>query len=81
MILDLFILLLTRGTMGKKTHGAPARILLIFLKVKLTKNQNGDPVPVDGINSEFEDGTPSFHLIKRIYFTRCEVGNAKKRVV
>ena len=49
------------GTMGKKTHGATGQNFTDIFESKVDKKSKwSTPVPVDGINSEFEDGTPSF---------------------
>jgi len=69
------------GTMGKKTHGATGQNFTDIFESKVDKKSKwSTPVPVDGINSEFEDGTPSFSSdYKELYFTRCEVGKREKK--
>jgi peptidoglycan-associated lipoprotein len=69
------------GAMGKKTHGATGQNFTDIFESKVDKKSKwSTPVPVDGINSEFEDGTPSFSSdYKELYFTRCEVGKREKK--
>jgi peptidoglycan-associated lipoprotein len=69
------------GVMGKKTHGATGQNFTDIFESRIDKKSKwSTPVPVEGINSEFEDGTPSFTSdFKEIYFTRCEAGKREKK--
>jgi peptidoglycan-associated lipoprotein len=66
---------------GNKTHGATGQGFTDIFESRIDKKSKwSTPLPVDGINSEFEDGTPV--LIgdyKEIYFTRCEAGKREKK--
>jgi peptidoglycan-associated lipoprotein len=66
---------------GNKTHGATGQGFTDIFESRIDKKSKwSTPVPVDGLNSEFEDGTPSFtYDYKEIYFTRCEVGKRDKK--
>ncbi len=66
---------------GKKTHGATGENFAdIFESRKDRKEKWSVPVPLDEtINTEFEEGTPSFTSdYKTMYFSRCEVSKRKK---
>ncbi len=69
------------GVAGKKTHGATGQNFTDIFESKVDKKSKwSTPVPVQGINSEFEEGTPSFSAdFKELYFTRCEVGKREKK--
>jgi len=69
------------GVTGKKTHGATGQNFTDIFESRVDKKSKwSTPVPVEGINSEFEDGTPSFSSdYKELYFTRCEVGKREKK--
>ena len=69
------------GATGKKTHGATGQNFTDIFESKIDKKSKwSTPVPVEGINSEFEDGTPSFSSdYKELYFTRCEAGKREKK--
>lgn len=69
------------GVAGKKTHGATGQNFTDIFESRVDKKSKwSTPVPVAGINTEFEEGTPSFSSdYKEIYFTRCEVGKREKR--
>jgi len=69
------------GVMGKKTHGATGQNFTDIFESRIDKKSKwSTPVPVEGINSEFEDGTPSFASdYKELYFTRCEAGKREKK--
>lgn len=69
------------GVMGKKTHGATGQNFTDIFESRVDKKGKwSTPVPVDGINSEAEDGTPSFTSdYKELYFTRCEAGKREKK--
>ncbi|OFY66190.1 MAG: hypothetical protein A2V64_10420 [Bacteroidetes bacterium RBG_13_43_22] len=66
---------------GNKTHGATGQGYTDIFESRLDKKSKwSTPVPVEGINSEFEDGTPCFTSdYKEIYFTRCEAGKREKK--
>jgi peptidoglycan-associated lipoprotein len=69
------------GVAGKKTHGATGQNFTDIFESKVDKKSKwSTPVPVDVINTEFEEGTPSFSSdFKELYFTRCEAGKREKR--
>jgi peptidoglycan-associated lipoprotein len=69
------------GVEGKKTHGATGQNFTDIFESRIDKKSKwSTPVPVEGINSEFEDGTPSFTSdFRELYFTRCEVGKREKK--
>ena len=69
------------GVTGKKTHGATGQNFTDIFESRVDKKSKwSTPVPVEVINSEFEDGTPSFSSdYKELYFTRCEVGKREKK--
>ncbi|MCX6300708.1 MAG: OmpA family protein [Bacteroidia bacterium] len=66
---------------GNKTHGATGQGYTDIFESRLDKKSKwSTPVPAEGINSEFEDGTPFFTSdYKEIYFTRCEAGKREKK--
>jgi peptidoglycan-associated lipoprotein len=61
---------------GNKTHGATGENYTDIFESRIDKKSKwSTPVPVEVINSEFEEGTPAFSSdYKELYFTRCEVG-------
>ena len=69
------------GAAGSKTHGATGQSYTDIFESRMDKkNKWSTPVPVDVINSEFEDGTPAFSTdFKDLYFTRCEAGKREKK--
>ena len=69
------------GVTGKKTHGATGQNFTDIFESRVDKKSKwSTPVAVEVINSEFEDGTPSFSSdYKELYFTRCEVGKREKK--
>jgi peptidoglycan-associated lipoprotein len=69
------------GVAGKKTHGATGQNFTDIFESRIDKKSKwSTPVPVEGINSEFEDGTPSFSSdFRELYFTRCEVGKRERK--
>ena len=69
------------GVAGKKTHGATGQNFTDIFESRIDKKAKwSTPVPVEAINSEFEEGTPSFSSdYKELYFTRCEAGKREKR--
>jgi peptidoglycan-associated lipoprotein len=66
---------------GSKTHGATGQSFTDIFETRLDKKSKwSTPVPVEALNSEFEEGTPSFTSdFKEIYFTRCEAGKREKK--
>ncbi len=66
---------------GNKTHGATGQGFTDIFESRLDKKSKWSiPVPVDVINSEFEDGTPFFTSeYKELYFTRCEAGRREQK--
>jgi peptidoglycan-associated lipoprotein len=66
---------------GNKTHGATGQGYTDIFESRLDKKSKwSTPVPAEGINSEFEDGTPFITSdYKEIYFTRCEAGKREKK--
>ncbi len=66
---------------GNKTHGATGQGFTDIFESRLDKKSKwSTPVPVEIINSEFEDGTPCFSAdYKELYYTRCEAGKREKK--
>jgi peptidoglycan-associated lipoprotein len=66
---------------GNKTHGATGQGFTDIFESRIDKKSKwSTPLPVEGINSEFEDGTPVLIAdYKEIYFTRCEAGKREKK--
>jgi peptidoglycan-associated lipoprotein len=66
---------------GNKTHGATGQGFTDIFESRIDKKAKwSTPVPVEGINSEAEDGTPYlFDGYKELYFTRCEAGKREKK--
>ncbi len=66
---------------GNKTHGATGQGFTDIFESRIDKKSKwSTPVPVEGINTEFEEGTPCFvNDYKELYFTRCEVGKREKK--
>jgi peptidoglycan-associated lipoprotein len=66
---------------GNKTHGATGQSFTDIFESRIDKKSKwSTPVPVGVINSDFEDGTPSFSAdYKDLYFTRCEAGKREKK--
>lgn len=66
---------------GNKTHGATGQGYTDIFETRIDKKGKwSTPVPVEAINSEFEEGTPSFTPdFKEIYYTKCEVGKREKK--
>lgn len=61
---------------GNETHGATGENFAdIFTSSMDRKGKWSVPVPVDQLNSEFEDGTPCISSdFSTLYFTRCKKG-------
>lgn len=66
---------------GNKEHGATGQSFTDLFETRLDKKAKwSTPVPVDFLNSEFEDGTPSFSSdFTEVYFTRCEAGKRESK--
>ena len=66
---------------GNKRHGATGQAFTDIFESRLDKKGKwSTPVPVEGINSESEEGTPSVSFdYREIYFTRCEAGKREQR--
>lgn len=66
---------------GNKTHGATGQSFTDIFETRLDKKSKwSTPVPVDMLNTESEEGTPSFSSdFKELYFTRCEAGKREKK--
>jgi peptidoglycan-associated lipoprotein len=69
------------GVAGKKTHGATGQNFTDIFESKVDKKSKwSTPMPVEGLNTEFEEGTPSFtDDYKEVFFTRCEAGKREKK--
>ena len=69
------------GAQGKKTHGATGQSFADIFESRLDKKGKWSlPVPVESLNSEFEEGTPNLTPdYREIYFTRCEAGKREKK--
>ena len=69
------------GAGSRRTHGATGQNFTGIFESRLDRNEKwSSPVPVQGLNSEFEDGTPTFSAdYSEIYFTRCETGKREKK--
>jgi len=66
---------------GNKIHGATGQEFSDIFTTKMDrKGKWGVPVPLDSkINTEFEEGTPSFTAdYNTMYFTRCEVSKRER---
>ncbi len=66
---------------GNKTHGATGQSFTDIFETRLDKKSKwSTPVPVGALNTESEEGTPSFSAdFNEIYFTRCEAGKREKK--
>jgi peptidoglycan-associated lipoprotein len=69
------------GSKGNKTHGATGQNYTDIFESRVDKKSKwSTPVPVEAINSDAEEGTPSFSSgYKEMYFTRCEAGKREKK--
>jgi len=65
---------------GSSLHGATGENFAdIFSSSMDRKGKWSVPVPVEALNSEFEDGTPSFTKdFSTVYFTRCKQGKSQR---
>jgi len=66
---------------GNKEHGATGQSFTDIFETRLDKKGKwSTPVPVDFLNTEFEDGTPSFSMdYTEVFFTRCEAGKRESK--
>jgi peptidoglycan-associated lipoprotein len=66
---------------GNKTHGATGQSFTDIFETRIDKKSKwSTPVPVSVLNSESEEGTPSFTSdFKEVYFTRCEAGKRERK--
>jgi len=66
---------------GNKEHGATGQSFTDIFETRLDKKGKwSTPVPVDFLNTEFEDGSPSFSTdFTEVYFTRCEAGKRENK--
>ncbi len=66
---------------GNKTHGATGQSFTDIFESRVDKKSKwSTPVPVETINSEFEEGTPAFSSdFRELYFTRCEAGKRERK--
>lgn len=66
---------------GNKNHGATGQSFTDIFEARLDKKSKwSTPVPIEYLNSEFEDGTPSFSAdFTEVFFTRCEAGKREKK--
>ncbi|MBN1132741.1 MAG: OmpA family protein [Bacteroidales bacterium] len=62
--------------LGNETHGATGQNFAdIFTTTMDRKGKWSVPVPLEALNSEFEDGTPNISSdFSTLYFTRCKKG-------
>lgn len=66
---------------GNNTHGATGQGFTDIFESRLDKKSKwSTPVPVAGINSEFEEGTPCFSAdYRELWFTKCEAGKREAK--
>ncbi len=66
---------------GNKTHGATGQGFTDIFESRLDKKSKwSTPLPVENINSDFEDGTPNLSAdFREMYFTRCEAGKRERK--
>ncbi|MEI6050021.1 MAG: OmpA family protein [Bacteroidota bacterium] len=66
---------------GNKTHGATGQNYTDIFESRVDKKSKwSTPVPVEVINTDYEEGTPSFSSdCKELYFTRCESGKRERK--
>ncbi len=66
---------------GNKTHGATGQSFTDIFETRLDKKSKwSTPVPVSVLNTESEEGTPSFSAdFRAVYFTRCDAGKREKK--
>jgi peptidoglycan-associated lipoprotein len=66
---------------GNKTHGATGQSFTDIFESRIDKKSKwSTPVPVEAINSDSEEGTPTFSSdYRELYFTRCEAGKRERK--
>ncbi|MGM0667490.1 MAG: OmpA family protein [Bacteroidota bacterium] len=66
---------------GKRDHGATGENFSDIFESRLDKKERwSTPLPVQDLNTEFEDGAVSFTSdFREIYFTRCEMGKRENK--
>ena len=66
---------------GNKTSGATGQGFTDIFESRLDKKGKwSTPLPVEGLNTEFDEGTPSFSAdYKEIYYTKCEAGKRETK--
>jgi len=66
---------------GNKEHGATGQNFTDIFETRLDKKGKwSTPVPVSYLNSEFEEGAPSFTAdFTEVFFTRCEAGKRENK--
>jgi peptidoglycan-associated lipoprotein len=66
---------------GNKTHGATGQSFTDIFESRVDKKSKwSTPVPVEVINSDFEEGTPTFSSdYRELFFTRCEAGKRERK--
>ncbi len=66
---------------GSKAHGATGQSFTDIFESRIDKKSKwSTPVPIEVINSEFEEGTPSFSSdFRELFFTRCEAGKREEK--
>ena len=66
---------------GNKTHGTTGQGFTDIFESRLDKKSKwSTPVPVAELNSDSEEGTPSFSSdFNEVYFTRCEAGKREMK--
>jgi peptidoglycan-associated lipoprotein len=66
---------------GSKTHGATGQNFTDIFESRIDKKQKwSTPVPLEVINSDAEEGTPTLSPdFKEMYFTRCEAGKRERK--
>jgi peptidoglycan-associated lipoprotein len=69
------------GATGNSTSGATGQSFTDIFESRLDKKGKwSTPLPVEVLNSEFEEGTPSFSAdYKEIYYTKCEAGKRETK--
>ncbi|MEX0986437.1 MAG: OmpA family protein [Bacteroidales bacterium] len=78
--MEVFITSTRENSKGKATHGATGQSFAdIFTSTMDRKGKWSVPVPVEALNSEFEDGAVNFSSdFSEAYFTRCKVGKSEQ---
>ncbi|MEX0982091.1 MAG: OmpA family protein [Bacteroidales bacterium] len=78
--MDVYFTSTREESTGDETHGATGQSFAdIFSSRMDRKGKWSVPVPVEALNSEFEDGTTNFsNDFSSVYLTRCKVAKSKK---